>query len=434
MLAVTSNDIRKLTLPLRNNESLTSLDLAYNCISRIDDIAPLASLPHLKSLSLAYNPITGLWPLKRIEKFRGLEKLLLAGTKLSALSSISAIPIIFPNVTDLVTTDTPFAAISGARLLTIGHLASTNNLNRSVVSQHERRDAEIFYLGSIAKELQQADNQNLKAAILRDHPRFDELVDQYGQPSIEGPKERSINPRTLNARVAIITFYIHRTVLRQIQPRRHQGLNGSQQREPDDSLPHEPNSKEAKPQSRNDQPSNNPEQPSGADTTPQTLSSTPTPPSSTIEKSIHIPLTINIYTLKSLVGRLFNLPPPYPTQIRLIYETGEWDPVRKGDKRTGLDGWDEWSSSSSDDSDEEDNDNDGDRDAVKPSERADQHFRWIHGRKSVMREVELPNGTKRIGDWVESRTARIRVEIVGVKPVADQVGDGDAARDVAVSS
>ena len=56
-----------------------------------------------------------------------------------------------------------------------------------------------------------------------------------------------------------------------------------------------------------------------------------------IEK--RLPRTVGIYALKGIVGRLFNL---RPMALRLVWETGEWDPI------PGLDD-DDWGVSDSDD-------------------------------------------------------------------------------------
>ena len=37
-----------------------------------------------------------------------------------------------------------------------------------------------------------------------------------------------------------------------------------------------------------------------------------------------LPRTVGIYALKGIVGRLFNL---RPMALRLVWETGEWDPI-----------------------------------------------------------------------------------------------------------
>lgn len=87
---------------------------------------------------------------------------------------------------------------------------------------------------------------------------------------------------------------------------------------------------------------------------------------------------MGIYALKGIVGRLFDL---RPMGLRLVWETGEWDPV------PGLGGGD-WGGSE----DEDENDK---RDASK----------W------AQREIELVDGTRDVGFWIDGREATVRVEL-----------------------
>ncbi|KAL8784633.1 MAG: hypothetical protein Q9195_008962 [Heterodermia aff. obscurata] len=86
-----------------------------------------------------------------------------------------------------------------------------------------------------------------------------------------------------------------------------------------------------------------------------------------------LPRTLGIYALKGLVGRLFAL---RPMSLRLVWETGEWDPVP----------------GSLDDEDEDDDDT---RDRSK----------WAR------REIELVDGTRDVGFWIEGAEAVVRVEL-----------------------
>lgn len=65
--------------------------------------------------------------------------------------------------------------------------------------------------------------------------------------------------------------------------------------------------------------------------------------SSISEIKREIPRTIGIYTLKGIVGRMFNL---RPMSLKLVWETGEWDPV------PGLADDDSWSASDDESTDD----------------------------------------------------------------------------------
>ncbi len=101
-----------------------------------------------------------------------------------------------------------------------------------------------------------------------------------------------------------------------------------------------------------------------------------------MRKIVHdkqIPRSFDVYRLKGIVGKLFG---KLPLQLRLVWETGEWDPVAATEQR-------DWDSS------DEEIEIDGRKD------RSD----WLQ------REVELKDGTREVGYWVEGREATVRVEL-----------------------
>lgn len=106
---------------------------------------------------------------------------------------------------------------------------------------------------------------------------------------------------------------------------------------------------------------------------------------------VRIPKSFDIYAVKGMVGKMYSLP---PLKLKLIWETGEWDPVA---------GYDE--NGEDDDSDAED---DTLEDANEASQAAggedDKAGRW------VKREVELTDGPKQLGYCVDGLRVRIRVE------------------------
>ncbi|KAL6908697.1 hypothetical protein GGI43DRAFT_393406 [Trichoderma evansii] len=107
-----------------------------------------------------------------------------------------------------------------------------------------------------------------------------------------------------------------------------------------------------------------------------------------------IPKSFDIYAVKGIVGKLYGLA---PLKLRLIWETGEWDPVAGFDEK------------------DDDEDGSGDEDEVmgetelEADKQAaggehDQAGRW------VKREVELTDGPKQLGYCVDGLRVRIRVE------------------------
>lgn len=110
-------------------------------------------------------------------------------------------------------------------------------------------------------------------------------------------------------------------------------------------------------------------------------------------KTARIPKSFDIYAVKSIVGKLFSLP---PLQLRLVWETGEWDPVAGSDERDG----------ESEDEDDEipmEVQGEGTLENVDFKEKTG---RWIK------REVELTDGPKQLGYCVDGLNIKIRVETV----------------------
>lgn len=107
-----------------------------------------------------------------------------------------------------------------------------------------------------------------------------------------------------------------------------------------------------------------------------------------------IPRSFDIYAVKGIVGRMYGLA---PLKLRLIWETGEWDPVAGFDEKDDDD----------DGSDDEDDvlvETELEADKQAAGGEDDQAGRW------VKREVELTDGPKQLGYCVDGLRVRIRVE------------------------
>ena len=113
-----------------------------------------------------------------------------------------------------------------------------------------------------------------------------------------------------------------------------------------------------------------------------------------VEKKKQVPRGFDVYRLKGTVGRLFSLP---PMGLRLMWETGEWDPVGGEEDGGG------WSCSE----DEEGDDEDGGAEVEGEDEVGVER----EGHGWMKREVELVDGMREVGFWIEGRGARVRVEL-----------------------
>ena len=163
---------------------------------------------------------------------------------------------------------------------------------------------------------------------------------------------------------------------------------------------------------------------------------------------MQLPKSTNIYRLKSLIGSRIGL---WARDFKLIYETGDLDPVGRHIKGLGQPGggreiWEAESESESSESgshseegegEEEDREVGDDRndvgewgkgdgegeegeeregvDRTKRERKKKKKPTWddYDPRKWVRREVELVESMRTLGYWVEGRDARIRVEVFG---------------------
>ncbi|KAI4203788.1 MAG: hypothetical protein LQ350_001614 [Teloschistes chrysophthalmus] len=371
--------------------SRTLVDLASCNIVTIRKLVSLTSLPNLEDLNLRSNPLTDL-SVDRETKFQKLSRLNLASTLLPTLTSLNPLPCHFPALKALHTTYTPLAASHPhARLFTIARLPLLESLNHTIITRNERLDAELYYRGWIADLLLRAKTTDESNQIRREHPVWEYLCDIHGEPESIVRKGRENNglalqspkhpPVSLGANLIRFVFVgVQRTELPSPP-----SLPGGMTTRSDDS---------------------------------------------TSELIQDLPRQIDIYRLKSLVGRHYSIPAMY---VRLVLETNEWDPV----PTTQLGGLDWGGSSSNDDDDDSDDvldisggwdDRDADNynnkmDDMKPSTSSSSKEDDMVGKgrrkrereegekkKWVRREVVIPDSTRSIGDWVEGDVARVRVE------------------------
>ncbi|OHE90689.1 CAP-Gly domain-containing protein [Colletotrichum orchidophilum] len=108
-------------------------------------------------------------------------------------------------------------------------------------------------------------------------------------------------------------------------------------------------------------------------------------------KTATIPKSCDVYAIKGIAGRLFGTE---PLRLRLVWETGEWDPVGGFDE-------DENADDSSDEEEAAERSGEGGEAAGAQGARGG---RW------VKREVELKDGPRQLGFCVDGMDVNIRVE------------------------
>ena len=251
----------------------------------------------------------------------------------------------------LLTNHTPLATYPSASLHTIARVATLTELNYSQITPPERQNAELYYLSQVSKQLAAATDDADEREILEANPRWKDLCEIHGEPTITRKTDtEAAGVGTLAARVTEFTFHISKEDLQ--TARKHaQSVEGH------------------------------------ADE--KTVTEDPSHDPPIIEKKKLIPRTVDVYRLKGIVGQLFNI---RPMSVKLIWETEEWDPVGGGDG-----GW----SVSEDDSD----DDDGESKSARTERKKREEGAWER------REMELVDGTREVGFFVEGKSARVRVEL-----------------------
>jgi tubulin-specific chaperone E len=112
-----------------------------------------------------------------------------------------------------------------------------------------------------------------------------------------------------------------------------------------------------------------------------------------LEREVKVPKSFDMYAVKGLAGKLFGLP---PLQLKMVWETGEWDPVASYD----------------DDDDVESSEGEEEQQSLekKMGTGTDERQEGKAGRW-VRRQVELKDCPRQFGFCVDGFEARIRVEV-----------------------
>jgi hypothetical protein len=208
-------------------------------------------------------------------------------------------------------------------MLTIARLGKLTALNFSNITAADRTNAEMYYLSRIGKAMGEVAEAE-EQSVASQHKRYPELCEIYGAPVVVRTKAGAVNPDFLEARLIKFTFY----------------------------LPPKKDSHEEP-----------------------------------ITKVREIPKSFDIYRVKGIVGRMFDI---RPLSMRLIWETGEWDPVA---------GYEE--EEEDEDSDDEGKGRPGKSETAASAEKG----KWMR------REVEIVDGTRQVGFCVDGMEAKVRIEL-----------------------
>ncbi|KAI4255704.1 MAG: hypothetical protein LQ352_002421 [Teloschistes flavicans] len=379
---------------------IVSLDgLRINCLfsktSKLElppNSSPGDSLKDLKwkELSLANNLFDSWADIFELRHFvRELSTLGLDGNRFVKISQEADFPTGTFEQIQRLKLDSPLTASHpNARLLSIARIPLLESLNHTTITSNERQDAELYYMKLIADLMLGAKTTEESNQFRREHPAWDYLCVKHGEPESIIHKQKKNDPALqpkyppVSLGANLIRFiFVHRVTLGR----------------------------------------------------PPSLPETTTDADLSFTGAVYtrdLPKQVDIYRLKSIVGRLFSIPARH---TKLILETNEWDPV----PTTQLGGLD-WDSSSDDDDsdafldisggwDRADNGIDDPSAASKPDDpgilaektRKKQEREERKKERWVKREMEIPDSTRSIGDWVEGETARVRVERLVERSLVD---------------
>lgn len=196
--------------------TLTSVNLEVNEFVTLADISTLTSLTALRNIHLKGNNIARIAP----EGVQGpvflqtVQYLDVSWNNIQSWSFVDQLPKHFPGLTGLRIGHNPFydaidleakaTSSEESHMFAIARIASLKTLNFSQVTPADRTNAETFYLSRIAKQLAAAPESS-EAEVLALHPRYKELCETYGEPSII--RRLEVNPAFLEARLITVSFH-----------------------------------------------------------------------------------------------------------------------------------------------------------------------------------------------------------------------------------
>ncbi len=217
-----SSNLYKTITPHALNPTITNLILEDNLITSLSALEPVTNLPNLQRLILKENKVTEVTSLNAsIPIFSPtLKEVDLSFNDFATWQFIDQLSRVFPGLTGLRVSHNPLydslqspegraLTADDGYMLTIARLGNLKTLNHSPITDKERLNAESYYLSLIAREVEFA-SENLQDQILKSHPRYTWLCEEYGEPRIKR-SGNSINPNSLAARLVRIKFYLATT-------------------------------------------------------------------------------------------------------------------------------------------------------------------------------------------------------------------------------
>ena len=205
---------------LQHFKFLKLLDLEQNGICDWDQIAPFGKLKFFEQLILNINNIA---EIKYQEgAFPGLLSLSLKENLIENMTNIDILDK-FPLLAYIRLSDNPFISKYGnilARQMVIGKIRKVKRLNGSAIRDVDRKDAELFYIKRAYEEYlvlkkqkeeekepaEEDKNSEMVKFMKEEHPRWDELVEIYGNPAKMLNEKKDAMGSSLQQHTATITL------------------------------------------------------------------------------------------------------------------------------------------------------------------------------------------------------------------------------------
>jgi hypothetical protein len=215
-LTLENNEITSISTlrPLAEIQTLEHLSIRGNNVGAVTDgtentVLDFTFPPTVSSVDLSRNNISSWTILNHLPTlFPGLTNLRFSG---NPLYDQPPLPHAIAAATSSMSASKPMT-LDESFMLTLSRFpASLTILNFSTISPQDRSNAEMYYLSLIGKELS-ATSEAEEPAILAAHPRYAELCELYGEPTVtraverDGSGKRVIHPRSVAARLVKLAF------------------------------------------------------------------------------------------------------------------------------------------------------------------------------------------------------------------------------------
>lgn len=186
-------------------QNLRTLDLSHNDINKWSDFKYINHLPKLVVLLFGYNPLDDLKD-DDLPVFPNIEVVNCHSTNISDFSTVQNLVKAFPKMRTLRLQETPLTQKLGldvSRIELISRIKSLTRLNGSDVRTKQRIDSERYYLQRCIADIMEKNNftnysqwveskPEFKEEIIKNYPRYNELVELHGEPIPSSAQKSSI--------------------------------------------------------------------------------------------------------------------------------------------------------------------------------------------------------------------------------------------------